>query len=158
MAGEPILIVDDTLVNLKLTRILLATLGYQVLSAASAEEALEILRNNHPRLVLTDIQLPGMNGLELARHIKSGSGTRDILVVALAAFAGPHEEAAALESGCDGCIAKPVDMHTLGLRVRQFLERQLPSEMPRASRGAIFEQKPLCGPCATVFWRKPTPR
>src|SRR5277367_2093563 len=130
MAGEPILIVDDTVVNLKLTRILLATLGYQVLSAASAEEALEVLQNNHPRLVLTDIQLPGMNGLELARHIKSGSETRDILVVALAAFAGPDEEAAALESGCDGCIAKPVDMHTLGLRVRQFLERQQPSGTP----------------------------
>src|SRR5450759_2728934 len=61
MAGAPILIVDDTPVNLKLTRILLVNEGYTVLTAASAEEALELLRSYHPRLILADIQLPGMD-------------------------------------------------------------------------------------------------
>jgi two-component system, cell cycle response regulator DivK len=136
MAGEYILIVDDTLVNLKLTRILLAHLGYHVLTASSAEEALETLRTNHPQLVLTDIQLPGMDGLELTRRIKASPDTVDVLVVALATFAGPGEEKDALEAGCDGCIAKPVDTHTLGSRVREFLEQQqqaAPTNWPPAN-------------------------
>ena len=78
MAGEPILIVDDTPVNLKLTRILLVNEGYKVMTAASAEEALELLRSYHPRLILADIQLPGIDGLELTRRIKKNEQTRDI--------------------------------------------------------------------------------
>src|SRR5437868_12234455 len=78
MAGEPILIVDDTPVNLKLTRILLMNEGYKVLTAASAEEALELLRSHHPQLILADIQLPGMDGLEMTRRIKQDEKTRDI--------------------------------------------------------------------------------
>ena len=79
MAGEPILIIDDTQVNLKLTRILLVNEGYKVLTAASAEEALELLRSFHPRLILADIQLPGMDGLEFTRHVKQEDATRDII-------------------------------------------------------------------------------
>src|ERR1035438_9670808 len=70
MAGESILIVDDTPVNLKLTRILLVNEGYKIMTAASGEEALELLRSYHPAMVLADIQLPGMDGLELTRRIK----------------------------------------------------------------------------------------
>jgi two-component system cell cycle response regulator DivK len=132
MAGEPILIVDDTLVNLKLTRILLDSQGYRVLTASSAEEAVEILRTNRPLMVLTDIQLPGMDGLELTRRIKSGIATRDIIVVALAAFASPSEQEDALKAGCDGCISKPFDTRGFGSRVREFLER-------RAGRAPVVE-------------------
>ena len=78
MAGEPILIVDDTPVNLKLTRILLVNEGYKVLTAASAEEALELLRSYHPRLILADIQLPGIDGLEMTRRIKKDRDARAI--------------------------------------------------------------------------------
>ena len=78
MAGEPILIVDDTPVNLKLTRILLVNEGYKVLTANSAEEALELLRSYHPFLVLADIQLPGIDGLELTRRIKRNEATRSL--------------------------------------------------------------------------------
>src|SRR6266567_1038321 len=92
MPGEPILIVDDTPVNLKLTRILLINEGYKVLTASSAEEALELLRGFHPDLVLADIQLPGIDGLELTRRIKQDESTRDITVVALTAFANKGEE------------------------------------------------------------------
>jgi two-component system, cell cycle response regulator DivK len=134
MAGESILIVDDTPVNLKLTRILLANQGYRVSTAASAEEAVEFLKTDHPLLVLTDIQLPGMDGLELTRRIKSGEHTRDILVVALAAFGGNNEEEDALKAGCDGCISKPVDSRSLGSIVREFLERH--ALAPSAETGA----------------------
>src|SRR5690242_15981999 len=123
MAGEPILIVDDTPVNLKLTRILLAGEGYKVQTAASAEEALDLLRGYHPRLILADIQLPGMDGLEMTRRVKSDERTRDITVVALTAYAMKGDEERAREAGCDGYITKPIDTRTLGLRIREYLDR-----------------------------------
>src|SRR5262249_60650954 len=98
MAGEPILVVDDTPVNLKLTRILLINEGYRVLTAASAEEALELLRSYHPDLILADIQLPGIDGLELTRRIKRDEQMRDIAVVALTAFAMAGDEQKAIEA------------------------------------------------------------
>jgi two-component system, cell cycle response regulator DivK len=128
MAGEPILIVDDTPVNLKLTRILLVNEGYRVLTAASAEEALEVLRSFHPRLVLADIQLPGMDGLEMTRRIKQDERTRDIVVVALTAFAMKGDEQKAMDAGCDGYITKPIDTRTLGERIRQLLTQGAGSE------------------------------
>jgi DNA-binding response OmpR family regulator len=124
MAGEPILIVDDTPVNLKLTRILLVNEGYKVMTAASAEEALELLRSYHPQLILADIQLPGIDGLELTRRIKKNEETRDITVVALTAFAMKGDEQKAVEAGCDGYITKPIDTRSLGARIREHLNRR----------------------------------
>jgi CheY-like chemotaxis protein len=130
MAGEPILIVDDTPVNLKLTRILLVNEGYKVLTAASAEEALDLLRAYHPELILADIQLPGMDGLEMTRRIKRNPGTRDITVVALTAFAMKGDEQKAIDAGCDGYITKPIDTRTLGERVRHYLQARRAPVMP----------------------------
>jgi two-component system, cell cycle response regulator DivK len=130
MAGEPILIVDDTPVNLKLTRILLVNEGYTVLTAGSAEEALELLRSYRPRLILADIQLPGMDGLEMTRLIKQDARTRDIAVVALTAFAMKGDEKKAMDAGCDGYITKPIDTRTLGDRIREVLSRRPPDETP----------------------------
>jgi len=123
MAGEPILIVDDTPLNLKLIRMLLTGEGYEVLTAATAEEALELLRSHHPQLILADIQLPGMDGLEMTRRIKQDEKTRDIPVVALSALAMKDAEAKALAAGCDGYITKPIDTRTLGARIREYLNR-----------------------------------
>lgn len=130
MAGEPILIVDDTPVNLKLTRILLVNEGYKVLTAASAEEALELLRSYHPRLILADIQLPGMDGLEMTRLIKQDERTSDIAVVALTAFAMKGDEQRAIDAGCDGYITKPIDTRALGGRIRQLLTHRSESRTP----------------------------
>lgn len=132
MPGEPILIVDDTPVNLKLTRMLLLNEGYNVLTAASAEEALELLRGFHPQLVLADIQLPGMDGLELTRRLKRDPGTRDITVVALTAFAMKGDEQKAIDAGCDGYITKPIDTRALGSRIREYLDRRPESQGPGA--------------------------
>ena len=123
MAGEPILIVDDTPVNLKLTRILLVNEGYKVMTAGSAEEALELLQSYRPLLILADIQLPGMDGLELTRRLKRDENTRDIVVVALTAFAMKGDEQTAIDAGCDGYITKPIDTRSLGGRVRGYLQR-----------------------------------
>ena len=134
MAGEPILIVDDTPVNLKLTRILLVNEGYKVLTAASAEEALELLKSYRPASVLADIQLPGMDGLQFTRRIKQDEATRDIVVVALTAFAMKGDEQKAIDAGCDGYIAKPINTRELGERIRQYLERSRKFGLPSILR------------------------
>ncbi len=121
MADEPILIVDDNVTNLKLLRILLQGEGYEVRTAGDAEEALEVLKTFHPRLILMDIQLPGMDGLELTRRLKADGATREIIITALTAFAMKGDEQKALEAGCDGYIAKPVDTRTLPGLVREYL-------------------------------------
>src|SRR3954447_25188754 len=121
MAGERILVVDDTPVNLKLTRILLRHEGYDVQTANSGEEALSLLDSFRPRMILADIQMPGMDGLEMTRRIKRNPQHRDILVVALTALALHGDEERALEAGCDGYITKPIDTHALGERIRGYL-------------------------------------
>src|SRR5208283_4771370 len=136
MAGESILIVDDTPVNLKLTRILLVNEGYKVITAASAEEALELLRSYHPSLVLADIQLPGIDGLELTRRIRQNEATRDITVVALTAFAMKGDEQRAVDAGCDGYITKPIDTRTLGARIRGHLDQRVESVAAKAAPAA----------------------
>jgi CheY-like chemotaxis protein len=125
MAGEQILVVDDTPINLKLTRILLLDEGYQVLTASSADEAIGLLRTHHPQLVLADIQLKGVDGLQLTRRIKRDEATRDITVIALTAFAMAGDEGRAFDAGCDGYITKPIDTRTLGTRIREILARRV---------------------------------
>jgi len=141
MDGEPILIVDDTPVNLKLTRMLLVNEGYSVATAASAEEALELLRSYRPRLILADIQLPGMDGLEMTRRIKQDAATRGIAVVALTAFAMKGDEQKAMDAGCDGYITKPIDTRTLGERIRQLLSVR--GESGKAAVPAAPEQEAI---------------
>ncbi len=87
MAGHPILIVDDNPHNLKLARVVLSQEGHDVRTASDAEQALELLEEFHPRVVLMDIQLPGMDGLELTRRLKADPARRDIVIIALTAYA-----------------------------------------------------------------------
>jgi CheY-like chemotaxis protein len=113
VAGESILIVDDNPANLKLVRFILVREGYDVHTAADAEEALVVLKSRAPRLILMDLQLPGMDGLELTRRLKASPATRSIFVVALTAYAMKGDEEKALAAGCDGYLAKPIDTRTL---------------------------------------------
>jgi two-component system, cell cycle response regulator DivK len=123
MAGEPILIVDDNLINLKLARVLLAGEGYQVRTAADAEEALALLQVYTPRLILMDIQLPGMDGLELTRRIKADPATAGTTILALTAYAMKGDADKALAAGCDGHITKPIDTRTLPAVIEGYLRR-----------------------------------
>lgn len=113
VAGETILVVDDNRENLKLARLLLRGEGYEVLTAQDAEEALDILKSGHPRLILMDIQLPGMDGLELTRRIKADPATRGIVIIALTAYAMKGDDQKAFDAGCDGYLSKPVDTQAL---------------------------------------------
>jgi two-component system cell cycle response regulator DivK len=119
--NDPVLIVEDTPVNLKLVRFLLIREGFDVRAAGSAEEALEVLKEFRPRIVLTDIQLPGMDGLELTRQLKSSPATSHMVVLALTAYAMKSDEKRAFEAGCDGFITKPIDTRSFPTLIRQYL-------------------------------------
>ena len=121
MHREPILIVDDNPMNLKLIRMLLVGGGYQVQTAADAETAEALLRTWRPSLILMDIQLPGIDGLELTRRLKNDPATRGIVILALTAFAMKGDEERALAAGCYGYIAKPIDTRALPGIVADYL-------------------------------------
>ena len=122
MAGEAILIVDDNPVNLKLLRITLALADYDVQTAIDAEQALSVLASFRPRLILMDIQLPGMDGLELTRRLKADPATADAIILAVTAYAMKGDEQRALAAGCDGYITKPIDTRTLPGTIARSLE------------------------------------
>lgn len=122
MAGERILLVEDNPANMKLLSFVLASHGYDVRKATNAEAALTALAHELPRMILMDLQLPGMDGLTLTRQIKSDARTRDIVVVAVTAYAMKGDEQKAREAGCDGYIAKPIDTRGLPALVARYLD------------------------------------
>jgi len=122
MAAGTILIVDDNPVNLKLIRILLAAEGYDVHTAGDAEEALRVLQDLRPRIILMDIQLPGIDGLELTRQLKANPLTCDIRILGLTAYAMKGDEEKIMAAGCDGYIAKPIDTRTLPGVIQRYLD------------------------------------
>ena len=123
MPNELILVVDDNPTNLKLTKLLLVKESYQVVTAASAEEALKVLENAKPRLILMDLQLPGMNGLELTARLKADPAFQDVAIVAVTAYAMKGDEDKARASGCDGYIPKPLDVQTFASQVAEYFQK-----------------------------------
>jgi two-component system cell cycle response regulator DivK len=109
-----ILIVEDNPANMTLAVFLLDSAGYRVLSATDAEAGLTLARAEQPDLVLMDIQLPGMDGLEATSLLKRDEATRNIPVIALTALAMKGDEERIRAAGCDGYIAKP-------MRYKEFL-------------------------------------
>ncbi len=116
-----ILVVEDNETNQMLVRAVLEMDGYRVALAGSADEAWEELRQDAPGLILMDVQLPGQDGLSLTRELKADPITAGIPVVALTAHAMNGDREQALEAGCAGYIAKPIDTRTFAGQVRQFL-------------------------------------
>ena len=109
-----VLVVEDNPANMTLATFLLKSAGYAVLSATDAEAGLALARAEQPDLVLMDIQLPGMDGLQACAILKKDTATRDIPVIALTALAMKGDEERIRAAGCDGYIAKP-------LAYREFL-------------------------------------
>lgn len=127
MTADTVLIVDDNATNLKLARVVLTTAGYEARTAVDAASALETLKTFKPRVILTDIQMPGMDGLTLTRRLKSDPATRDIVVIALTAYAMKGDDEKALASGCAGYITKPIDTRRLPEQIAEILQGQLPA-------------------------------
>ena len=121
MSPIPILIVDDNPSNTKLLAFLLASKGYEIRTAANADEALATLAEWKPRLILMDIQLPGMDGLTLTRQLKADPATADIPIIAATAYAMKGDEERARAAGCDGYLTKPIDTRQLPADIARFL-------------------------------------
>ena len=119
--AEPILIVDDNPTNLKLVAYLMSANGYEVTTAQDADAALAALARNPPQLILMDLQLPGVDGLELTRKLKSDPATKSIIIIAVTAYAMKGDEARALAAGCDAYITKPIDTRGLPLTIAKYL-------------------------------------
>jgi CheY-like chemotaxis protein len=126
MPGETILVVEDNPANRQLTTVVLSVAGYDVRTANDAEEALKALQTFKPSLILMDIQLPGMDGIELTRKLKSNPASADILIVAVSAYAMKGDDQKAIEAGCDGYITKPINTRTLAQAVADYLARRTP--------------------------------
>lgn len=117
-----VLVVDDNLANLKLLRVALELEGYDSATAVDAQEALRVLEKCRPDIILMDIQLPGMDGLDLSRKLKADPETSDIVILAVTSYAMNGDRQKALDAGCDGYITKPIDV----LDLRRILEGYVP--------------------------------
>ncbi|MBK7865123.1 MAG: response regulator [Archangiaceae bacterium] len=122
MAGERVLVVDDNPQNLKLARVLLEAEGYQVQGAVDAAQAEHALAGFDARLVLMDLQLPDLDGLELTRRLKADPRHAGRKVVALTAYAMKGDRERALAAGCDGYLSKPIDSELFLRTVAEMLK------------------------------------
>jgi len=116
-----VLIVEDNELNMKLFHDLLDAHGYQTLQTRSGIEGLKITRERRPDLILMDIQLPEVSGLEVTRWLKDDEELREIPVVAVTAFAMKGDEQRIRQGGCEAYISKPISIGTFLETVRRYL-------------------------------------
>jgi two-component system cell cycle response regulator DivK len=116
-----ILIVEDNELHLRLLNDLLRVHGYEILKTEYGQEAIKLAKDNSPDLILMDIKLPDLSGLEVTRLLKQDDQTKCIPIIAVTAFAMRGDEGKALESGCDGYISKPIIIHSFLHTVQRFL-------------------------------------
>ncbi len=123
MANELILIIEDNEKNRKLERDVLRFKGYQTIESETAEEGIRLAREKKPALILMDIQLPEMDGIEALTRLRGDPQTKDIPVIAVTASVMSHDQKKILDAGFDGYQRKPLDIKELFEAVRQALER-----------------------------------
>ncbi|HEX3177404.1 MAG TPA: response regulator [Methylomirabilota bacterium] len=123
MPGELILLVEDNEKNRKLAHDVLVHQGYRVVDAESGEEGLRLARSERPSLVLMDIQLPGISGIEALRRMREDPATQSIPVMAVTASAMTQDRAAIMAAGFDGYQSKPISVKAFLAAVRELLDR-----------------------------------
>jgi two-component system cell cycle response regulator DivK len=116
-----ILVVEDQEDNRRILRDLLGNAGYELIEAESGEEALTAVEAQRPDLILMDIQLPVMDGYEVARRIKSNPDMKLVPIIAVTSYALTGDEAKARAAGCNAYISKPYSPRALLAKVREFL-------------------------------------
>jgi two-component system cell cycle response regulator DivK len=119
--NSTILYVEDNIDNRTLVRRVLTADGYTVIEAVNATQALEILENTRPSLILMDINMPDIDGYSLTTQIKQTPGLEAIPVIALTANVMRGDRERSLEAGCDGYIQKPIDIDILSEQIERFL-------------------------------------
>ena len=123
MANELILIVEDNEKNRKLVRDVLQHTGYKTLEAETGEAGGRLAQESRPALVLMDIQLPGMNGIEALARLRADPKTKKIPVIAVTASAMTHDRAKIMSAGFDGYQSKPINVKEFLVAVREMLDR-----------------------------------
>jgi two-component system, cell cycle response regulator DivK len=118
-----VLVVDDNALNVELVDFVLKADGFDVDRAADAREAMECIGQHRPDLILMDIQMPGIDGLELTRRLKADPATAAIIVLAFTAYAMKGDEQRMRAAGCDGYLSKPIDVASFAGAVRAHLAR-----------------------------------
>jgi two-component system, cell cycle response regulator DivK len=118
-----VLIVEDNDKNMKLARDVLGAKGYQTLEAVTGEEGVKLAKEKKPDLVLMDIQLPGINGIEAFRQIRGDPATRGIPVVALTASVTPTDRSAITAAGFDAFLGKPINLKEFLETVKRLVEQ-----------------------------------
>lgn len=118
---KTILIVEDNDLNLKLFRDLLTAHGYETIETKEGMEAIRLTRERHPDLILMDIQLPEISGLDVTRRLKADAQISAIPIIAVTAFAMKDDEEKILSAGCEAYISKPISIIPFLNTVRRFL-------------------------------------
>lgn len=124
MATPTVLVVEDNTLNAELFSDILEMNGFSVCTTETAERGIEMARKLSPELILMDVNLPGLNGLEATRILKSDPATRHLKVVGLSADAMKGDEAIGMAAGFDGYLTKPIDARTFAASVRAFISAQ----------------------------------
>lgn len=119
--AKKILIIEDNVMNMKLFHDLLEAHGYEIIETDDGSNVVNLAREVKPDLVLMDIQLPEVSGLDIIRQMKSVEGVRDIPVIAVTAFAMKDNEAEIMASGCNAYVAKPISIEPFLEIVQKFL-------------------------------------
>jgi two-component system cell cycle response regulator DivK len=121
MTKKKILIIEDNEQNLYLTTYLLGKQDFDVVQARNGQKGLEVAASENPDLILLDIQLPVMDGYEVARRLKQAEETRSIPIIAVTSYAMAGDRETILATGCEGYIEKPIDPDSFVEQVRGFL-------------------------------------
>ena len=132
MMSKKVLIVEDNELNMKLFHDLLDSQGYETLQTREGLQALSLARQHHPDLILMDIQLPEISGLEVTKWLKDDEELREIPVIAVTAFAMKGDEQRIRQGGCEAYISKPISIGTFLETVRRYLGE---AGEPPGSRG-----------------------
>lgn len=122
MANRVILIIEDDANSRKLVRDVLQVKGYQTLECDTAEEGIQLAKSQRPALILMDIQLPGMSGIEALQQLRADAGTQAIPVIAVTASVMTQQQTSVLEAGFDALERKPISVAGLLGKVRRLLE------------------------------------
>ena len=124
MSDKNVMVVEDNEKNRKLMRVVLKAKGYNVIEATTGEEALNILKNQKPNIILMDIQLPGIDGLTLIKQIKADTVTKEIPIIAVTAYAMKGDEQKILDTGCNAYVSKPINTQELPLIIEKYIKKE----------------------------------
>jgi len=133
--GKRVLVIEDNPLNMKLFAAMIAAQGYQVLQATDGPGGLDVAQHERPDLIVMDVQLPGMSGLDVTHSLKADAATRDIPIIATSAFTQEDDIERARASGCDGFMAKPIAISEFLDMIEAFMapgreERPAPAAPP----------------------------